>query len=107
MRRIFSAPQQAALKHPFFAIDAPDPHCRWMLQTGPTLLLTCDVDPETLALYGQPVWHASVSPPEPEQAERALDGVGTGPLIRDQNGVRPGVYHLRRRMTAREIEQLG
>jgi hypothetical protein len=102
----FSATQLAALSHPFDGERAPDSACMWHTPAEGSAILTCDVDAETAETFGGPVWHASVCPPIPAHAEALLAGVGEGVLF-DESGLRPDVYHLRRRMTPDEIERLG
>jgi hypothetical protein len=101
-----TAAQEAALAHPYDDEGAPAAACTWRGADGRSAILTCDVDAETVHAFGGPVWHASVSPPIRAQAEALLRGIGEGALF-DEPGVRPDVYHLRRRMTAAEIERLG
>ena len=103
----FSAPQLAALSHPFDGGRVPNSACTWyMLAEGGSAILTCDVDVETAESFGGPVWHASVCPPIRAHAEVLLAGVGEGVLF-DEPGLAPGVYHLRRRMTLDEIKRIG
>jgi hypothetical protein len=64
------------------------------------------VDDETIESFGGPVWHVSVWPPVRAHAEALLAKVGEGVLF-DEPGVNPNIYHLRKRMTAAEIERLG
>ena len=102
----FSAAQLAALSHPFDGEGAPDLARTWYMpaERG-TAILTCDIDVETAESFGGPVWHASVCPPIRAHAEVLLAGVGEG-LLFEQPGLRPDVYHLRRRMTLDEIGRI-
>jgi hypothetical protein len=107
MSERFSTAQKLALAHPFEGNGAPPAACMWRSAAGDrSTILTCDVDEETAEAFGGPVWHASVCPAERLQAELLLAGVGRGVLF-DEPGVRPDIYHLRRRMTTAEIELLG
>jgi hypothetical protein len=106
MSERFSTAQKMALAHPFDGDGAPDAACTWRSAAGDcSTILTCDVDEETAEGFGGPVWHASVCPPVRLQAELLLAGVGQGGLF-DEPGARPDIYHLRRRMTADEVELL-
>jgi hypothetical protein len=101
-----TAAQKAALEHPYEGAGAPAEVC---MRRGPgsrSALLTCDVDAETANVFGGPVWHASVSPPVRAHAEGLLDGVGANGLF-EEFGELLMVLHLRKRMTAAEIERLG
>ncbi len=108
VRTKFTAMQRRALAHPMTESDArPDPACIWHAPTeDQSKVLTCDIDEQTAAVFGGPVWHASVCPPIRRQAKKLLAGVGEGVLF-EEPGVRPDIYHLRRRMTREEIERLG
>jgi hypothetical protein len=52
------------------------------------------------------VWHVSVFPPVRAKAQALLAKIGEGEPF-EEPGIRPGIVHLRKRMTAAEIEQLG
>ncbi|MGO9454335.1 MAG: hypothetical protein ACLQDV_25300 [Candidatus Binataceae bacterium] len=107
MKQRFTDAQIAALSHPFGGEEeTPDAACRLLMPRGCTAVVTCDVDPESMEYFGGPVWHASVCPPNRQHAEALLSGVGEGVLF-DDRGFRLDVYHLRRRMTPREISRLG
>ncbi len=107
MGQQFSAAQLAALSHPHAAEAPPDPACIWHAPTeDQSEVLTCDIDDRTVAVFGGPVWHASVCPPVRAHAEALLAGVGEGVLF-DEPGARLDIYHLRRRMTPAEIQRLG
>jgi hypothetical protein len=107
MSQRFSPAQLAALAYPFHGESAPSERCKWFSsKTEASGILTCDVDDGAVEGFGGPVWHASVCPPIRAYAETLLAGVGEGVLF-DEPGIRPDIYHLRRRMTAAEIEQLG
>jgi hypothetical protein len=102
----FSAAQAAALSHPCYCAVEPAEACKWHTASGTSGLLTCDVDDETAASFGGPVWHATVSPPVRAYARALLVKVGEGVLF-DAVGTCPDNYHLRRRMTGAEIRWLG
>jgi len=106
MREKFTPWQLAALSHPYADEKNADPACIHVLPKDKTVIFTCDVDDETIESFGGPVWHVSVWPPIRARAEALLASVGEGVLF-DEPGVNPNIYHLRRRMTAAEIEQLG
>jgi len=101
-----TAAQKAALEHPFDGVGAPAAACMRRGSGSRSALLTCDVDAETADVFGGPVWHASVSPPIRAHAEALLDGVGANGLF-EEFGEQLMVLHLRKRMTAAEIERLG
>jgi hypothetical protein len=101
-----TAAQKAALAHPFDGVGAPAAACMRRGSGSRSALLTCDVDAETADIFGGPVWHASVSPPIRAHAEALLDGVGVNGLF-EEFGDLLMVLHLRKRMTAAEIERLG
>jgi hypothetical protein len=103
----FTAMQRQALAHPMTDSDErPDPACIWHAPTeDQSKVLTCDIDDQTVAVFGGPVWHASVCPPIRRQAKKLMAGVGEGVLF-EEPGVRPDIYHLRRRMAREEIELL-
>ena len=100
----FTAPQFSALSHPLTGgEDAPDEACkRRTSKEGASGILTCDIDDETVETFGGPVWHASASPPVREYAESLPGGVGEGTPF-DEPGMRPDIFHLRRRMAPDEI----
>jgi hypothetical protein len=108
MRKKFTAAQRAALAHPLTdSEDKPHPACMWRAPTGgQSSILTCDIDEESVRVFGGPVWHASVCPPLRRQAKKLLAGVGEGVLF-EEPGARSDIYHLRRRMARAEIELLG
>ena len=107
LRPEFTAAQLAALSKPFAAgATAFDDGRDEFLPPGCTAIVTCDVDPESMEYFGGPVWHAVVYPPNREHAAALLDGVGEGVLF-EGGGGRADLYHLRRRMTPREIMRLG
>ena len=107
MSEKFSPAQLAALAHPFNGETAPSERCKWFSPSREASgILTCDVDDDAVESFGGPVWHASVCPPLRAYAETLIAGVGEGALF-DEPGIRPDIYHLRRRMTPAEIEQLG
>ncbi len=101
-----TAAQEAALAHPFDGVGAPAAACMRRGSGSRSALLTCDVDAETVNVFGGPVWHASVSPPIRAHAEALLDGVGANGLF-EEFGELLMVLHLRKRMTPAEIERLG
>ena len=102
----FSRAQLAALSHPFDGEGVPNSACMWYAPAeGRSAILTCDVDVETAESFGGPVWHASACPPIRAHAEVLLAGVGEGVFF-DELGLRPEVYHLRRRMTLDEIRRI-
>jgi hypothetical protein len=102
----FTLWQLSALAHPHAAEGAPHQACIHRMSNDRSVILTCDVDGESLERFGGPVWHASVWPPVRANAEALLAQVGEGILF-DEPGINPKIYHLRKRMTAAEIEQLG
>jgi hypothetical protein len=102
----FSAAQLAALSYPCACAGDATDACKWHTASGTSGLLTCDVDDETMKDFGGPVWHASVCPPVRAYANALLAKVGEGVLF-DTLGMRPAIYHLRRRMTIEEIRRLG
>lgn len=103
----FTPWQLLALAHPHDDREnRPYETCIHRLALDHSVILTCDIDDESIEAFGGPVWHASVSPPVRAQAEMLLAKVGKGVLF-DEPGIRPDIYHLRRRMTADEIRQLG
>jgi hypothetical protein len=106
MRENFTAWQLRALAHPWESDPDPAPACIHRLTGDRSVILTCDVDDETIESFGGPVWHVSVWPPVRAHAEALLAKVGEGVLF-DEPGVNPNIYHLRKRMTAAEIERLG
>jgi len=106
MRETFTAWQLTALAHPHNAEDEPHPACIHRLTNDRSVILTCDVDDESIESFGGPVWHVSVWPPARARAAALLAKVGEGVLF-DEPGINPKIYHLRRRMTADEILQLG
>ena len=108
MRKRFIAMQRQALAHPFSdREERPDPACIWHAPTGDaSKVLTCDIDDESIRVFGGPVWHASVCPPIRRQAKKLLAGVGEGVLF-EEPGIRADIFHLRRRMTGEEIGLLG
>jgi hypothetical protein len=104
----FSEAQIAALAHPLDGKTGIDPACFGHSAAGAIKgILTCDVDAETVRIFGGPVWHVSVSPPFRHYAETLLSGVGEGALFDEAGFMYPDVYHLRRRMTLGEISRLG
>jgi len=103
-RQRFSPVQRAALSHPHTGEGSPHPACM-RRSSAASEILSCDIDDETVEVFGGPVWHASASPPVRARAEKLLEGVGDGVLF-DQPGMRPDIFHLRRRMTEEEIELL-
>jgi hypothetical protein len=108
VRKRLTAMQRQALAHPMTESDKrPDPARIWHAPTeDQSKVLTCDIDDQTVAVFGGPVWHASVCPPIRRQAKKLMAGVGEGVLF-EEPGVRPDIYHLRRRMAREEIELLG
>ena len=107
VRKRFTAMQRQALAHPMTESDErPAPDCIWRAPAeDQSKVLTCDIDDQTVAVFGGPVWHASVCPPIRRQAKKLLAGVGEGVLF-EEPGVRPDIYHLRRGMAREEIELL-
>jgi hypothetical protein len=71
-----------------------------------SVIITCDVDEESAQAFGGPVWHVSVWPPSRARAEALIAEIGEGVVFKEP-GVNPKILHLRRRMTAAEIELLG
>ncbi len=108
VRKQFGPWQRAALAHPLDDNSGaePPPACFHALSNEHTVILTCDIDEETCQAFGGPVWHVSVWPPSRKRAGAVLSSIGEGVLF-EEPGVHPKVFHLRRRMTREEIEQLG
>jgi hypothetical protein len=102
----FTVWQLAALAHPHNGDDAPDPACIHGRPGKRSVILTCDIDDESFERFGGPVWHVSVFPPVRAKAQVLLAKLGEGEPF-EEPGMRPQLFHLRKRMTAAEIEQLG
>ena len=102
----FTVWQLAALAHPHNGEDALDTACIHGRPGKRSVILTCDVDYESMESCGGPVWHVSVFPPVRAKAQALLAKIGEGQPF-EQPGVNPQIYHLRKRMTAAEIEQMG
>ena len=64
----FTVWQLAALTHPHNGEEAPDPACIHGRPGERSVILTCDIDDETMEIFGGPVWHVSVFPPVPGQS---------------------------------------
>jgi hypothetical protein len=106
MARKLSAAQRAALSHPLLNPHSrPHRACVRQLAWNCSEILTCDIDEETLRVFGGPVWHACVHSPVRRRAKALLSGVGMGVLV-ERPGLRFDIYHFRRRMTREEIERL-
>ena len=102
----FTVWQLAALAHPLNGKDAPDLACIHGRPGKRSVIFTCDIDEENFESFGGPVWHVSVFPPVRAKAQALLVKIGEGEPF-EEPGIRPGIFHLRKRMTAAEIEQLG
>jgi hypothetical protein len=100
MREKLTAWQRAALAHPHDAEKEPDRACIRVPRKGHSVILTCDID--AAQVFGGPVWHVSVWPPNRARAEALLSAVGEGVLFNE-----PEILHLRRRMTMEEMKLLG
>ncbi len=101
----FTVWQLAALAHPHNGVDAPDLACIHGTPGKRSVILTCDIDDETVQIHGGPVWHVSVFPPVPAKARTLLASIGEGePFV--EPSISPQIYHLRRRMTAAEKARL-
>jgi len=101
----FTVWQLAALTHPHNGEDAPDLACIHGTPGKRSVILTCDIDDETMRIFGGAVWHVSVFPPVPAKARTLLASVGEGEPFAEP-GISPQIYHLRRRMTAAEKARL-
>jgi hypothetical protein len=102
----FTVWQLVALAHPHNGEGAPDPVCIHGRPGERSVILTCDIDDEGVERFGGAVWHVSVFPPVRAKAQVLLATVGEGEPF-EEPGVSPQIFHLRKRMTAAEIEQLG
>jgi hypothetical protein len=102
----FTVWQLAALGHPHNGEDAPDLACIHRHPGKHSVIITCDIDDESVESFGGPVWHVSVWPPVRARAAVLLARIGEGVLF-GEPGIRSEIYHLRKRMTAAEIELLG
>ena len=102
----FTVWQLTALTRPHNGKDALDPACIHGRPGKRSIILTCDIDDESFESFGGPVWHVSVFPPVRAKAQALLAKLGEGELF-EEPGIRPEIYHLRKRMTAAEIEELG
>ena len=102
----FTVWQLAALGHSYNGKDEPDPACIHGRPGKRSVILTCDVDDESFESFGGPVWHVSVFPAVRAKARALLAKVGEGEAF-EEPGVSPQIFHLRKRMKAAEIEQLG
>jgi hypothetical protein len=102
----FTVWQLVALAHPHNGKDAPNTACIHGRPGKRSVILTCDIDDESSESFGGPVWHVSVFPPVRAKAQALLAKIGEGEPF-EEPGIRPGIFHLRKRMTAAEIEQLG
>jgi hypothetical protein len=106
MKEQFTLWQLAALAHPHNGDDKPDAACIHARPGERSVILTCDIDDESAESYGGPVWHVSVFPPNRAKAELLLARIGEGVLF-DEPGINRDIFHLRKRMTAAEIQYLG
>jgi hypothetical protein len=106
MKEKFTVWQLAALAHSHNGEDGPDLACIHGRPGKRSVILTCDIDDESVESFAGPVWHVSVWPPVRARAAVLLASVGEGVLF-DEPGIRAEIYHLRKRMTAAEIELLG
>jgi hypothetical protein len=105
MREKFTVWQLAALAHPHNGEGAPDPACIHGRPGKRGVILTCDIDDESVERFGGPVWHVSVFPPVRAKAQVLLATIGEGEPF-EEPGMRPQIFHLRRRMTAAEMARL-
>jgi hypothetical protein len=101
----FTVWQLAALAHPHNGEDAPDPACIHGRPGKRSVILTCDIDDESMERFVGPVWHVSVFPPVRAKAQALLATLGEGEPF-EEPGMSPQIFHLRRRMTAAEMARL-
>jgi hypothetical protein len=101
----FTVWQLAALAHPHNGEGAPDPACIHGRPGERSVILTCDIDDESMERFGGPVWHVSVFPPVRAKAQVLLATVGEGEPF-EEPGISPQIFHLRKRMTAAEMARL-
>jgi hypothetical protein len=101
----FTMWQLAALTHPHNGKEAPDPACIHGRPGERSVILTCDIDDDSMKIFGGAVWHVSVFPPVPAKAQALLATIGEGELF-EEPGISPAIFHLRRRMTAAERARL-
>jgi hypothetical protein len=102
----FPRTQMAALERPHGGGSLPPQGCSWRDDEGRSALLTCDIDDESGTHYGGPVWHVPVRRLSRAHAVALIAGVGEG-VVFEESGLDPDILHLRMRMTAEEIRQLG
>ena len=102
----FTVWQLTALAHPHNGEDAPNPACIHGYPGKRSVILTCDIDDESCESFGGPLWHVSVFPSVRAKAQALLAKIGEGEPF-EEPGVIPQIFHLRKRMTAAEIEQMG
>ena len=101
----FTVWQLAALAHPYNGEEALHPARMHGRPGERSVILTCDIDGETLEMFGGPMWHVSVFPPVRSKAQALLAKIGEGELF-EEPGIRPQIFHMRRRMTAAERARL-
>ncbi len=105
MKEKFTVWQLAALAHPHNGEDAPDPACIHGRPGKRSVILTCDIDDESMRASvvrcGTSRYSAG-----PGQSPNLLAKPGEGEPF-EEPGVSPQIFHLRRRMTAAEIDRLG